>query len=90
MTDLLLDQGAVLVLVEEREVGDCPGGPQLALPRVAHPQQGDDRRQAAVVDVPLLLHPPPGQQTFEIVPVPHDICVSILISRLLTVRSMPV
>ena len=56
---LLLHQGAVLVLVEQGEVGHGPGGPQLALGRVLHTQQGDDRRQAAVVDVPLGVDVPP-------------------------------
>ena len=56
---LLLHQGAVLVLVKQGEVRHGPGGPQLTLRRVLHPQQGDDRRQAAVVDVPLGVDVPP-------------------------------
>ena len=56
---LLLHQGAVLVLVKQGEVGHGPGGPQLTLGRVLHPQQGDDRGQAAVVDVPLGVDVPP-------------------------------
>ena len=56
---LLLHQGAVLVLVKQGEVGQGPGGPQLALGGVLHTQQGDDGCQAAVVYIPLRIYIPP-------------------------------
>ena len=56
---LLLHQGAVLVLVKQGEVGQGPGGPQLALGGVLHTKQGDDGRQTAVVYIPLGVDVPP-------------------------------